>query len=296
MGSSSNVHCTLDRVVVVHHDEIPRATPPSGRLAGKRIDALTFDELQGFSVRGLALISTLEEALAVIKGRANVFVELKGAAIEHEVIDVIRGSIAPARCAVHSFDHAQVARARVLAPEIRGGILFDRPIPDAVAAMRAADALECVAEPRARGRGRSWSRCTTQAAASFHGRSIRPIRPSSLLPSASTVCAPISFRCCAPRSDIRAASAAGGTRGALSTFYLAHRSSRSAEARPAMRIVVFTAALTVLACSPAKGAQAPAPQVASAGDSTQSKDSKDSTTAGTRRVLGSQRRSVSEHL
>lgn len=141
-GIELDVHCTIDRVVVVHHDEIPRATPPSGRLAGKRIDALTFDELQGFSVRGLALISTLAEALAVIKGRADVFVELKGAGIEHEVIDVIRASIAPARCAVHSFDHAQVARARVLAPEIRGGILFDRPVADPVPPMRAADALD----------------------------------------------------------------------------------------------------------------------------------------------------------
>jgi glycerophosphoryl diester phosphodiesterase len=141
-GIELDVHCTIDRVVVVHHDEIPRATPPSGRLAGRRIDALTFDELQGFSVRGLALISTLAEALAVIKGRADVFVELKGAGVEREVIDVIRASIAPERCAVHSFDHAQVARARALAPEIRGGILFDRPIAGVLSAMRAADALD----------------------------------------------------------------------------------------------------------------------------------------------------------
>jgi glycerophosphoryl diester phosphodiesterase len=141
-GIELDVHCTKDRVVVVHHDEIPRATPPSGRLAGRRIDALTFDELQGFSVRGLALISTLEEALAVIKGRADVFIELKGAGVEREVVDVIRASIAPSRCAVHSFDHAQVARARALAPEIRGGILFDRPVADPVAAMRAFDALD----------------------------------------------------------------------------------------------------------------------------------------------------------
>lgn len=141
-GIELDVHCTLDRVVVVHHDEIPRATPPSGRLAGKRIDALTFDELQGFSVRGLALISTLAEALAVIKGRADVFIELKAAGIEREVVDQIRASIAPARCAVHSFDHAQVARVRALAPEIRGGILFDRPVADVTSAMRAFDALD----------------------------------------------------------------------------------------------------------------------------------------------------------
>ena len=141
-GIELDVHCTLDRVVVVHHDEIPRATPPSGRLARKRIDALTFDELEGFSVRGLALISTLAEALAVVGGRADVFVELKGAAIEREVVSVIRASIAPERCALHSFDHAQVARARALAPEIRGGILYDRPVADPVAAMRASNALD----------------------------------------------------------------------------------------------------------------------------------------------------------
>jgi glycerophosphoryl diester phosphodiesterase len=141
-GIELDVHCTKDRVVVVHHDEIPRATPPSGRLAGRRIDALTFDELQGFSVRGLALISTLAEALAVIKGRADVFIELKGAAVEREVVDVVRASIAPDRCALHSFDHAQVARARALAPEIRGGILFDRPVVDPASAMRASDALD----------------------------------------------------------------------------------------------------------------------------------------------------------
>ena len=141
-GIELDVHCTKDRVVVVHHDEIPRATPPSGKLAGRRIDALTFDELQGFSVRGLALISTLEEALAVIKGRADVFIELKGEAIEREVVRVIGASIAPERCAVHSFDHAQVARARALAPELRGGILFDRRVDDPAASMRAADALD----------------------------------------------------------------------------------------------------------------------------------------------------------
>jgi glycerophosphoryl diester phosphodiesterase len=146
-GIELDVHCTKDRVVVVHHDAVPRATPPSGRLAGRRIDELTFDELQGFSVRGLALVSTLEESLAVIRGRADVFVELKGAAVERETIAVIRDSPAPERCAIHSFDHAQVARARAIAPEIRGGILVDRPLPDLVALMAGAEALDLWATP-----------------------------------------------------------------------------------------------------------------------------------------------------
>jgi imidazolonepropionase-like amidohydrolase len=47
-----------------------------------------------------------------------------------------------------------------------------------------------------------------------------------------------------------------------------------------MRIVVFAAALSVLACSPAKGSQAPSPSPMQSGDSTHSQDSRDSTTAG----------------
>lgn len=137
-GIELDVHTTADGVVVVHHDEVPRATPPSGRLAGKRIDALTFDELQGFSVRGLALIPTLAEVLAAMRGRVDVFVELKGHDVEGPTVDVIRASAHPERCAVHSFDHEAVRRARALAPELRGGILFDRSITDVGRAMREA--------------------------------------------------------------------------------------------------------------------------------------------------------------
>ena len=141
-GIELDVHATKDGVVIVHHDAVPRATAPTGRLAGRRIDALTFDELQGFSVRGLALIPTLAEVLAVARGRADVFVELKAPGIEEAVVDVIRKSPAPARCAVHAFDHQAVRRVRAIAPELRGGILFDRPLADVRAAMGEADASD----------------------------------------------------------------------------------------------------------------------------------------------------------
>jgi hypothetical protein len=47
-----------------------------------------------------------------------------------------------------------------------------------------------------------------------------------------------------------------------------------------MRIVVFAAALSVLACASAKGSQTPAPSPVQSGDSAHSQDSKDSTKAG----------------
>jgi glycerophosphoryl diester phosphodiesterase len=159
-GIELDVHTTKVGVVVVHHDEVPRAAAPSGRLTGKRIDALTFDELQGFSVRGMAIIPTLTEVLAAVRGRADVFVELKGRGVEAATIEVIRTSPNPERCAVHSFDHDAVRRARALAPELRGGILFDRPLDDVVAAMRAAHAQD--AWPR-------WDLIDAATVASVHG-------------------------------------------------------------------------------------------------------------------------------
>lgn len=165
-GIELDVHATKDGVVVVHHDEVPRATAPSGRLTGKRINALTFDELQGFSVRGMALIPTLAEVLAAVRGRADVFVELKGSGVEAATIDVIRKSPNPERCAVHSFDHDAVRRAREVAPEIRGGILFDRAVDDVAAAMRAADALD--AWPR-------WDLIDAALVAAVHGAGGRVI-------------------------------------------------------------------------------------------------------------------------
>jgi glycerophosphoryl diester phosphodiesterase len=77
-----------------------------------------------------------------VKGRADMFVEIKGSGIERAVIDVIRGSPAPERCAVHSFDHGTIRRLRELAPDLRGGVLFDRSPADVVASMIDAEALD----------------------------------------------------------------------------------------------------------------------------------------------------------
>lgn len=141
-GIELDVHLSSDGVLVVHHDDVPRAIAPSGRYAGRRIDSLTFDELQGFAVGGSALIPTLGEVLAVVKGRARLFIELKGAGTGESVVNAIRASAAPERCAVHSFDHAAVRLVHEMAPEIRCGILFDRAPADVAAAMRESGALD----------------------------------------------------------------------------------------------------------------------------------------------------------
>jgi glycerophosphoryl diester phosphodiesterase len=124
----------------VHHDRVPRATAADRSLTGRAIADLTHDELRAFRVAPGVGIPTLAEVLSLVGGVAAVYVELKGAAIERQVIDVIRESTA--RCAVHSFDHAAVARAKTLAPEIRRGLLFSRRPRDPAAAMEGAGALD----------------------------------------------------------------------------------------------------------------------------------------------------------
>jgi glycerophosphoryl diester phosphodiesterase len=139
-GIELDVHATSDGIVVVHHDPVPRATTPERRLARRPIAELTHEELRTFSVAPGIGIPTLAEVLALVGEAAIVYVELKGASIEQLAIDVIGQS--KARCAVHSFDHDAIARARSIAPELRRGLLFSRRPADPAAALRAAGALD----------------------------------------------------------------------------------------------------------------------------------------------------------
>jgi glycerophosphoryl diester phosphodiesterase len=139
-GIELDVHATRDGVVVVHHDPIPRAVSAQPRLAGRAIADLTYDQLRTFSVSPGVGIPTLADVLSLVGRAATVYVELKGAGIERDTIDVIRGG--DARCAIHSFDHAAIVRAGTIAPEIRRGLLFSRRPRDPAAALRAADARD----------------------------------------------------------------------------------------------------------------------------------------------------------
>lgn len=118
-----DVHATFDGVVVVHHDPVPASADASGRPEQRSISTLRYVELSAMRVRGEA-IPTLRDTLALVAGRAIVYVEIKGEGIEHLVVDTIRAS--RATCAVHSFDHAAIAKVRTLAPEIPRGLLFER--------------------------------------------------------------------------------------------------------------------------------------------------------------------------
>jgi glycerophosphoryl diester phosphodiesterase len=131
-GLELDVHATADGVVVIHHDPDLAAGPP--------IAAITLAQLRRYEAAPGIPIPTLEELCALVQGRITLFVELKGAAVERAVLDVLAGYTGPV--ALHSFDHAMIGRAARLDPRVRLGILFDEPPVQVARCMAETGALD----------------------------------------------------------------------------------------------------------------------------------------------------------
>ena len=127
-GVEIDVHCTADGVPVVMHDhEVDRTTDGHGLLTG-----LTLAQVKALRVRagdGATFsnerIPTLEEVLAVTRGRCLLCVEVKPAGIERAVLDVIRACRAEEWVWVWSFVNSVVREFHDLAPQIPGAYISD---------------------------------------------------------------------------------------------------------------------------------------------------------------------------
>lgn len=139
-GIELDVHATADGVVVVHHDPDVRGGRLFGGLRRTPIVELAAAELGRVELAPGVGIPTLSDVLADVPAGRTVYVEIKGGNIEQQVADVVRASMT--LCAVHSFNHAAIARMRDIAPEIPRGILFEERGFDLSAAMQATDARD----------------------------------------------------------------------------------------------------------------------------------------------------------
>ena len=131
-GIELDVHATRDGVVVVHHDPIV----PGGQVIAEQ----TFAALHDGTASANGILPTLAEVCALVRSRAELFVEVKGAGIERVVLDVMREYEGP--FAIHSFDHALIARIHALDDTLRLGVLFEEPVTDLNALMRATGARD----------------------------------------------------------------------------------------------------------------------------------------------------------
>ena len=120
-----DVHCSSDREVVVVHDF---------SVAGRSVAASPWAVLAALDLGGGVRMPRLVDVLTAVGDRATVYIELKGAHIEQEVLDVARPS--GCRFALHSFDHDAIARVARLAPDVRRGVLLDRGLSNPLAVLR----------------------------------------------------------------------------------------------------------------------------------------------------------------
>jgi glycerophosphoryl diester phosphodiesterase len=128
-GIELDVHLTSDGFAVVHHDPILHdgsKTP----IAGLKLAA----------VQRRASAPSLEEVLQLVDGRCRVYIEIKASRAVEAAVAVIAKRLD--WCAVHSFDHRSVLRARSLNDGIQTGILLVSYLVDVGAAMRAARATD----------------------------------------------------------------------------------------------------------------------------------------------------------
>jgi glycerophosphoryl diester phosphodiesterase len=143
-----DVHITRDgEIVVCHDDSLERTTGLRkfiGELSWEEIRKLDAGKWFGPEFAG-AKIPLLEEVLSWAKGKIPVVVEIKRGFGEREdiverTIEVIRACGMEGEVEVISFDHRFVKKAKEIAPEIAGGILYVGTLVDPVRAARDAHA------------------------------------------------------------------------------------------------------------------------------------------------------------
>jgi len=120
-----DVRATKDRKLVLMHDaELERTTNSTGKLSEK-----TFGELKDVDAGKGEKIPLFSEALAEVKGKLKIEVEIKEAGIEGLVVKEIEAAGMEKDVLVISFFHTALKKVKELNPEIRTAvILFAQPI------------------------------------------------------------------------------------------------------------------------------------------------------------------------
>jgi glycerophosphoryl diester phosphodiesterase len=141
-----DVQLTKDGPCVIHYPTLDRTTSGKGKVGERSLAELRglsagYPERFGSSFAG-ERVPTLAEALALLRGRARVMIEIKRESVSDDAdggvealtAAVVRQAAMEKDVALISFERRVLLRCRDLAPAITRGHLFYREEPDAVVA------------------------------------------------------------------------------------------------------------------------------------------------------------------
>jgi glycerophosphoryl diester phosphodiesterase len=115
-----DLHLSRDgRLIVIHDATVNRTTNGRGRVAD-----LSWEELRRLDAGLGELLPALEEVVAVVRGRAHLFIELKDRSAVIPLAAFFAEQDLFAAADVISFWHPSLQELRQLEPRIRTGVLF----------------------------------------------------------------------------------------------------------------------------------------------------------------------------
>lgn len=113
-----------DHIVVIHDATVDRTTNGRGYVKD-----MTLEELKRLNAGLGERIPTLQEVISLIKGRANLVIEIKVPGIEEKVFKIIDEHKIGEEVIVTSFHHPTLLRIKNLNARIRTGIIIaSRPV------------------------------------------------------------------------------------------------------------------------------------------------------------------------
>ena len=150
-GIELDVHLTKDNKIAVNHNfAIDRNSNGVGLIQDKTLEELKaydFGAWKGEEFTGTPIL-TLEEALTLVKNLQIINIEIKSGEIPYAdlpqmVCDVIKKMDLTDKVIISSFNHSVAMQAKQYLPQIKTGLLYDKPIfnPARYAKKLGADAI-----------------------------------------------------------------------------------------------------------------------------------------------------------
>jgi glycerophosphoryl diester phosphodiesterase len=117
-----DVHLSRDgHPVIIHDPDLSRIAGSAGRVAD-----MTLDQIKAVDVGQGERVPTLPEVIELVRGRAELYIELKGQRTPNTVVDVLQATGFADQAIVGSFYPWLPQRVKFLAPAIRTSVLVGR--------------------------------------------------------------------------------------------------------------------------------------------------------------------------